>query len=94
MKYICVQWLTNSDDLPVLHYSELDASRYEVRKVWKFNNGNLRFADGSNFDDDIWLADQRIPELEEIAKDQEFIPEEITKAEFERVWEAAILGAG
>ncbi len=45
--YIKVRWLHTSPDDPVLLYSELDAERWEQRKVDIFADGRTGFADAA-----------------------------------------------
>ena len=90
MRYICVQWLTSDRECPELLYSELDDDRYEVRKVYKYKDGSVVYADNKHFDDNVFLGDKPVPTLDEIAENREFLPNEISQQEFEKVWEVAI----
>lgn len=67
-------------------YSELDELRWEIRKVEVFADGHMQFASAEASTGDTRLAEKPIPALEEIAKDSQFAPAEITKEEFESVW--------
>jgi hypothetical protein len=44
MTYIKVGWKHGHHDYPVILYSELDARRFEVRKVEVFRNGRCGWA--------------------------------------------------
>lgn len=86
MKYILVKWLHHFDNEPILLYSELDDSRFEIRKVEIFPNGKIGYA--SKFEEfgPARLGTEPVPPISEIAKDPEFDPKEITQDEFEKVW--------
>ncbi len=87
--YLKVRWRHDFPEDPVLLYSELDSKRYEVRKVEVFGNGSKGYADATSSLKDAQLGDVPVPELSEIAADAQFEPEEISKAEFEKVWKQA-----
>jgi hypothetical protein len=86
MKYIRVGWKHQNPDMPVLLYSELDASRWEVRKVEVFRNGRCGYASAEGSSGGTRLGQVPVPTLSEIALDPEFDPEEISREEFEKVW--------
>jgi hypothetical protein len=73
-------------------YSELDPQRWEVRKVEEFPDGSLGFASAEKSSDKTKLGEEPIPSLAEIAAEPQFKPREITKAEFEAIWEKATRG--
>ncbi|PAU39888.1 hypothetical protein CKF94_02170 [Vibrio coralliilyticus] len=89
MKYLKVEWLHDFDDEPVLLYSELTDDRTELRKVEVFPNGEFGYAYDENFTGTTQLSDTTIPLEDEIAEDPQFVPELITRAEFEKIWEKA-----
>jgi hypothetical protein len=91
MYYMKVEWKHSDPDDPVWLYSELDAERYEIRKVDVFRDGRLLYADPSASHEATRLSEAPIPSLAEIASNPQFEPVEITKDEFEDVWRAAIL---
>lgn len=86
MKYVRVGWKHQHPDEPVILYSELDAARWEVRKVEVFRNGRCGYASAGGSSGGSKLGKEPIPELSEIARDPQFEPVEITQAEFEDVW--------
>ena len=90
MQYIKVQWIHNDLDYPVLLYSELDADRWEVRKVEIFHDDRMEYADQDREIGTTGLGEEPVPTLEEIANDPEFLPEEITQDEFEQIWAKAL----
>ncbi|QDU28547.1 hypothetical protein ETAA8_36490 [Anatilimnocola aggregata] len=88
--YICVQWIHRHSDYPVQLYSELDEHRFEVRKVEVSRDGRMSFAGERSQSGDTRLTTEPIPSFAEIASDKHFSPREISVAEFEAVWSAAI----
>ena len=90
MKYIRVKWKQSNPNEPVWLYSELDDNRWEVRKVEIFADGRRGYAGEGREFGGTGLGEVPIPPLEEIAKDHEFDPTEITQKEFEEVWLEAI----
>jgi hypothetical protein len=86
MTYIKVDWIHSNADDPVLLYSELDEGRWEKRKVEIFADGRRCYANSTESTGSTRLGEEPIPPLAEIASDQEFMPMEISKQEFEEVW--------
>ena len=91
MTYIRVHWLHDSPTDPVWLYSELDPQRREVRKVELFPNGTYGYASRTERKGSTDLGLELIPTIDEIARDDQFKPEEITKEEFEDAWEKALI---
>jgi hypothetical protein len=85
--HIRVRWLHRHADEPVLLYSELDADRYEVRKVEIFRDGSQGYAD-SEGEVRSGLGDRPVPSMAAIAEQPEFEPELISASSFEAVWQA------
>jgi hypothetical protein len=86
MNYLRVGWKHQHAEEPVILYSELDADRWEVRKVEVFRNGRCGYASAEGSSGGTELGKVPIPELTEIAKDPQFEPCEISREEFEAVW--------
>lgn len=86
MKYVKVKWRHRLPEEPVLLYSELDDARYEVRKVEVYLDRRQGYASVSESSGGTRLGEDPLPELPEIASDAQFEPEEISKHEFEEVW--------
>jgi hypothetical protein len=86
MKYLFVKWMHNNPEYPVLLYSELDDSKFEIRKVEIFPDGSKGYAGESEEFGKTRLGIEPIPSISEIAKDPEFEPREITQEEFEKIW--------
>jgi hypothetical protein len=86
MEYLKVEWRHDHRDDPVLLYSELDAERWEVRKVEIFRNGQAGWASRQRSREPTALSVEPIPPLSKIAEDAQFAPTTISKEEFKKVW--------
>lgn len=86
MSYIKVKWIHSFPDDPVWLYSELNADRWETRKVEIFADGSRGYASATESGGETCLGEVPVPPLLEISSDPEFEPVEITKEEFEDVW--------
>lgn len=91
MFYIYVKWVHDLPSEPVHFYSELDADRYEVRKIEIYEDGRIGYATKEFEMEKTKLGIVPFPDLEEIASQDEFKPHIISKAEFERVWKEKVL---
>ena len=72
---------------PIWLISELDANRWEMRKVEVFPDGAKGYASRGEEVRGTSLGQLAVPPLQEIASDPQFLAEEITKEEFEAIWE-------
>jgi hypothetical protein len=88
--YLKVVWNHRLADEPVELYSEINDSRWELRKVEVYRDGRHDFADATRCTGTTLLSDQTLPTLDEIAAQTEFMPTMIDSAEFEKVWLRAI----
>lgn len=86
VSYLKVKWSHSFPDAPILLYMELDAERWELRKVEVFADGRLGYSDGAVSVGSVGLGVEPVPPLEEIASDPAFEPTEIAKEEFEEKW--------
>jgi len=86
MQYIRVKWIHSYPDHPVWLISELDDRRWEIRKVEIFQDGSKGYATGAIEYGGTGLGLLPVPSIAEIAESPEFIPEEITQDEFEKIW--------
>ena len=84
--YFVCRWLHDHPDEPVDLYSELDADRYELRKVYVFKDGRGEIAGPGIETGSTFLSPEPCPPIEEIAADPQFAPRLISEAEFEAVW--------
>ncbi len=91
--YIKVLWHHRSASAPTVLYSELDALRFETRKIEVFADGKISYADRQVAKGGAVLGEEPIPELNEIAKDSQFAPQRIHSSEFESMWKIAVLHA-
>jgi hypothetical protein len=82
-------WVTAPDDEPVEWFDELDAERWSIRCVRKLRDGSLKAYSYASPDWRHEMPEVPIPPLEEINDNPDFSAKEITKAEFEAVWEKA-----
>jgi hypothetical protein len=89
MKYMLVKWRHESEDEPVLLYSELDDDRWEVRKVEVYRDGQCDHANSTESTGSTRLGEIPVPPLAEIAAAPEFEAKEISEHEFEEVWAKA-----
>ena len=87
MTYLKVSWNHSKPTYPVVFYSELDENRWEVRKVEVFANGRYKRAGANNPNNMNELGEVPTPTLEQIASDAQFSPLEITKEQFQLMWE-------
>jgi hypothetical protein len=82
-------WIDAMEDEPLEWYDELDASRWSIRCVRKYRDGRL---EAYSYSSDNWrdvMPEAPIPPLAVINQDENFSAKEISKAEFEAVWDQA-----
>jgi hypothetical protein len=90
MTYLKLKWLEAGEKYPVWLYSELDAERWETRKVDVFADGTMAWADETTDDEmNTALGSTPAPTFQEIANDPEFEAEEISREQFEVIWNEA-----
>ncbi len=89
MTFIKVVWLHKDTFDPVEMYSELDEARWELRKVEVFADGSMTHADNEHSTGTTGLGLVEMPSIEELAAYPEYIPTEISRSEFERIWAQA-----
>jgi hypothetical protein len=89
MTYMKVKWSHSSSDYPVLLYSELDADRWEKRKVEIYADGRADFAGQNEQTGKTELGIVPVPDIEDIAAQPEFEPATISAQEFEAAWRKA-----
>ena len=86
MNYFKVKWKHSFPDEPVWIYSEVDENRWELRKIEIFSNGRIGYASPTESTGETRLAEEPIPPLIKISNDPQFEPSEISKSEFEEIW--------
>lgn len=87
MNYVKVSWNHSNKGYPILIYSEINDLRIETRKIEVFMDGMTLFAPDGGALGEAELSESPIPDIHEIASDPQFRPIEITRDEFERMWE-------
>lgn len=87
--YIYSKWINSPADSPIEFYSEIDAGRFEVRKVEVFIGGRMGYASKSICTGDTKLGIVPVPTVIEIDMQSEFIARTISKQEFEEIWKKA-----
>jgi hypothetical protein len=90
MIYLKSTWNHNDPDDPSLLLSELDLDRWEIRKIEIYSDGRRDYADNNHSTGKTFIAEMQIPSLDEINSDPEFSAVEITKEEFEKMWNEVI----
>jgi hypothetical protein len=71
-------------------YIELDEDRGEVRKVDVFSDGRVTAASGKGSTGTTRLAELPAPTMSELATSSELVVTEISRAEFEEIWDTAL----
>jgi uncharacterized protein DUF6881 len=87
--YLRVQWLGAGKDDPIEIFSEVGQDGYETRKVHRFADGRLEWTDKKHEFERTGLATVPVRTVEEIAAMGEFLPQTITREEFEAAWAQA-----
>ncbi|MFF2195756.1 DUF6881 domain-containing protein [Streptomyces sp. NPDC058157] len=90
--YVRLHWHHDSAEDPVLFLSELDADRYEIRRVQAHRDGQLDWADAHRETPTIGLGQAPVPDLAELNAQTEFHAEPITATDFETAWTRARYG--
>ena len=88
--FIRVGWKHSNPEHPISLYSEIDEERWEVRKVDLFADGRLGYASARGTFGNTLLGDHPVPSVVELASNPEFEPAEISRTEFEVVWDKAL----
>ncbi len=89
MRYIRVHWKHDFADEPVVIYSAIDSTGREVRKVEQYRNGQMDLASGDTHTGRTVLSESLMPSLEEINAQDEFNGTEISRSEFDEVFDRA-----
>ena len=87
--YLRVDWHHGHADDPVTIYSEVGAGGYEYRKVHRFIDGTLEWADKNHEGDRTGLGKKPVGTVEEISAQEVFTPLVITQDQFYAVWHEA-----
>jgi len=92
MKYLKVRWLHNIKEDPVIFYYELDNFDNEIKKIEIYVDGSVGYADDKFQLNGSIISECKISTFDEIAKQKEFIPENITKEEFYQIYQERVKG--
>lgn len=90
MEYIDVEWKHQSTADPVQLVSELNADRYETRKLEFFPMGRVGYASQQSGSPGIELGIVPVPQLTEINQSHEFNGATISTQGFESLWAANV----
>lgn len=88
--FIRVDWKHGNAEDPITLFSELDEERWEVRKVEVFADGRIGYANERGSFGMTSLGYHPVPALEVLADNPEFEPVEITRAEFDEIFDKAL----
>jgi hypothetical protein len=91
--YLYARWVQSSANEPYEFFSELDEFRNEIRKVERYRDGSVGYASPTVARHGASLGIVPVPPLAEINASPEFTANEISEAEFEKQWQAAISNA-
>jgi hypothetical protein len=93
MEYIDVTWTHQYPSEPVRIVTEIDADRWETRKLEFFADGRVGWASGDASRYDTTLDEEQMPALREINAASQFEAVAMDVVEFEALWlEHAIPG--
>ena len=90
MWYLRVLWSHDFVDEPVELYSEIGPDGYERRKVERFRDGRLGWADEQHEVGGTGLGEVPVTSVDEINAQDEFQASVITAERFDRVWRQAV----
>ncbi|MEV6348072.1 hypothetical protein [Actinoplanes sp. NPDC051851] len=88
MWYLRVLWHHDQPGDPVEYFSEVGDDGWEVRRVQRYRDGRLEWADGTRETNSVGLSEAPI-DFDEIALQAEFGAFVISEAEFEQEWSKA-----
>ena len=86
MEYIDVMWKHTHPNEPVRLVSELDADRWETRKLEFYADGRVGYASADETFLGTELGEVQVPPLDEINADRQFEGAMIDEIEFEALW--------
>ena len=87
MRYIDVNWLHDLDEEPYRLVSEIGPDQYEIRKLEFFRSGKVGYASSIARTENTNLGIAEVPTLEEINSQSEFNGQNISKQQFEQLWQ-------
>lgn len=87
MAYAHVYWIHDFVDEPTQFFCEIDDEGYELRKVVRYRDGTLAYADATETYGGTFLSPEPFPPLDEPSPDTRFVITEIGAHEFNAMWE-------
>jgi hypothetical protein len=87
--YLRVVWSHDFAEEPIEILGEIGADGYERRKVERFRDGRLGWADQKHEVGGTGLGEVAVPPLGEINAQEEFVASHVSATEFERAWTRA-----
>lgn len=90
MEYLRVRWVHNHSSEPIILISELDADRFELRKIEKFRDGKIGTASVKGSTPGTRLGEAPVPPLNVIEADPQFVIEPCSPSDFEQEWRSAL----
>lgn len=86
MAYVHVYWIHDFDDEPTQFFCEIDDDGYEVRKVVRYRDGALAYADLGEQQGGTYLSPEPFPPLGQPSSDPRFVITQIAAPEFDAMW--------
>lgn len=86
-----MHWRLYGEHRPADMFYEIDDDEVENRKVERYICGKMDIAGPDIETGEKWISGDYFPALEQINKDTQFEAKEISEAEFNEVWDLAIL---
>lgn len=86
MPFLRVKWRHDDSGEPIEIYSQLDSTRFEVRKIEVFRDGTVQLAGPEVEQGDTYLSETAIPDVEAINADPDFSAEPIPGEQFWDLW--------
>jgi hypothetical protein len=87
--YFHCAWIDADEDAPVEDYGELDAGRWPMRWAKKYRDGHLEACSYASANWRDAMPEGEVPAISDINRDPQFCAKDISKAEFESVWNEA-----
>jgi hypothetical protein len=90
LSYIRVRWVHDFPDEPVELWSELDADRFELRKLEIWADGRVGYAAPKLEAGGTRLGTEPVASLEELGSDPQFEPAEVSESDFNALWASKV----
>ncbi|BBI33577.1 DUF6881 domain-containing protein [Cohnella abietis] len=86
MEYLRCKWIHDLVNEPTIIILEIDENRFETRKIEIFRDGKFGIAAPNLEYMNTRLGEVPLPEMEEIARDEQFKVQIISSQEFNEIW--------